>query len=138
MISGKQLAAGVDRKVVTGAFSTAKHGHSALVRHAERRRTCSSVKASKQQCIAVVSTESRPVRTTQASNNSVVSVTFRVDLEVAMTFITFGNEKSSLRGGQQQSMDSLIELIQSNVAPDCGEFAGTVFPVGQSRKRFAQ
>jgi hypothetical protein len=37
---------------------------------------------------------------------------------------------NALRGGQQQSMDSLISLIQSNVAPDCWEFGGTGFSSG--------
>ena len=31
---------------------------------------------------------------------------------------------NALRGGQQQSMDGLISLIQSTVAPDCWEFGG--------------
>lgn len=34
---------------------------------------------------------------------------------------------NSLRGGQQQSMDGLISLIRSTVAPDCWEFGGTGF-----------
>lgn len=37
---------------------------------------------------------------------------------------------NALRGGQQQSMDGLISLIQSNVAPDCWEFGGTGFSSG--------
>lgn len=37
---------------------------------------------------------------------------------------------NSLRGGQQQSMDSLISLVQSNFAPDCWEFGGTGFSSG--------
>lgn len=32
--------------------------------------------------------------------------------------------RRALRGGQQQSMDSLISLIQSTVAPDCWDFTG--------------
>lgn len=35
-----------------------------------------------------------------------------------------------LPGGQQQSMDGLISLIQSTVAPDCWEFGGTGFSSG--------
>lgn len=37
---------------------------------------------------------------------------------------------NELRGGHQQSMDGLISLIQSNVAPDCWEFGGTGFTNG--------
>jgi len=59
-------------------------------------------------------------------------VTFRMVLEVALTY---GSEESPLRGRKQQSMDSLIKLIHSNVAPDCVKFAGTVFPVRRGRKR---
>jgi hypothetical protein len=38
--------------------------------------------------------------------------------------------QQALRGGQQQAMDGLISLIQSNIAPDCWEFVGSGISVG--------
>jgi hypothetical protein len=35
--------------------------------------------------------------------------------------------RATLQGGQQQTMDGLISLIQSTVAPDCWEFSGGGF-----------
>lgn len=38
--------------------------------------------------------------------------------------------QQQLQGGQQQAMDGLISLIQTNVAPGCWEFGGTGFSNG--------
>tara|TARA_R110002072_G_scaffold271038_2_gene430912 strand:- start:3391 stop:3798 length:408 start_codon:yes stop_codon:yes gene_type:complete len=63
-----------------------------------------------------------------------VTVTTSHELEPGIRELTARERilrrRAALRGGQQKSMDGLISLIQSKVAPDCWEFGGASLSVG--------
>jgi len=117
LISGSQPATVTDRNAVTDSEpsgmakltdSQTPVGNLNSVRH-------SSVKIP--QAVAFL----RPTATLTDPDRSIPTLTPRARVL---------RRRQVLRGGASQTMDGLISLIQSNVAPDCWDFSGTGFSGG--------